>query len=81
MPPRWTATSWRLLVVAGLTEAGEHAQASLLASNGLRISEALGANIATLGLKRGHWTITVVRTGGKSSPCPSPHAWPAPSTS
>src|SRR5438309_2199381 len=33
--------------------------------NGLRISEALGANIEALGLERGHRTLTVTRKGGK----------------
>ena len=38
---------------------------SLLAINGLRISEALGANIEALGTERGHRTLTVLRKGGK----------------
>jgi integrase/recombinase XerD len=38
---------------------------SLLAINGLRISEALGADIDKLGLERGHRTLTVLRKGGK----------------
>jgi site-specific recombinase XerD len=54
-----------LLVAAGLAGPVQHALVSLLALNGLRISEALGANIADLGLERGHRTITVVRKGGK----------------
>ena len=33
--------------------------------NGLRVSEAIGANIEALGLERGHRTLTVVRKGGK----------------
>lgn len=40
------------LVAAGLSSAQDHALASLLALNGLRISEALGANIEDLGLER-----------------------------
>jgi hypothetical protein len=54
-----------LLVAAGLGTAAEHALISLLAINGLRISEALGADIDKLGLERGHRTLTVLRKGGK----------------
>ena len=42
-----------LLVAAGLGTAAEHALISLLAINGLRISEALGADIDQLGVERG----------------------------
>jgi integrase/recombinase XerD len=54
-----------LLVAAGLGAPNEHALISLLAINGLRISEALGADIDKLGLERGHRTLTVLRKGGK----------------
>ncbi|HVA75374.1 MAG TPA: tyrosine-type recombinase/integrase [Acidimicrobiales bacterium] len=54
-----------LLVAAGLGPAAEHALISLLALNGLRVSEATGANIETLGLERGHRTLTILRKGGK----------------
>src|SRR6059058_894292 len=54
-----------LLVAAGLGASNEHALISLLAINGLRISEALGADIDKLGLERGHRTLTVLRKGGK----------------
>jgi integrase/recombinase XerD len=54
-----------LLVAAGLGSPNEHALMSLLAINGLRISEALGADIDKLGLERGHRTLTVLRKGGK----------------
>ena len=54
-----------LLVAAGLGTAVEHALSSLLAINGLRISEALGADVDDLGLERGHRTLTVLRKGGK----------------
>lgn len=54
-----------LLVAAGLGTAAEHALISLLALNRLRISEALGANIESLGIERGHRTLTVLRKGGK----------------
>lgn len=54
-----------LLVAAGLGAPNEHALISLLAINGLRISEALGADIAALGLERGHRTLTVLGKGSK----------------
>jgi site-specific recombinase XerD len=54
-----------LLVAAGLGSAQEHALMSLLALNGLRISEALGADISAMGSERGHRTLTVLRKGGK----------------
>lgn len=54
-----------LLVAAGLGTAPEHALISLLALNGLRVSEATGANIEALGLERGHRTLTILRKGGK----------------
>ena len=53
-----------LLVAAGLGAPNEHALISLLAINGLRISEALGA-IDALGIERGHRTLSVLREGGK----------------
>jgi site-specific recombinase XerD len=54
-----------LLVAAGLGAAVEHALISMLALNGLRVSEATGANIEALGLERGHRTLTILRKGGK----------------
>jgi site-specific recombinase XerD len=54
-----------LLVAAGLGGPAEHALVSLLAINGLRVSEALSADIEALGLERGHRTLTIVRKGGK----------------
>jgi integrase/recombinase XerD len=54
-----------LLVAAGLGPAAEHALISLLALNGLRVSEATGADIDHLGLERGHRTLVVTRKGGK----------------
>jgi len=54
-----------LLVAAGLASAAEHALVSLLAINGLRVSEAIGADIKALGIERGHRTLTVLRKGGK----------------
>ena len=50
-----------LLVAAGLGPPPEHALISLLALNGLRVSEATGADIEHLGLERGHRTLTVTR--------------------
>jgi integrase/recombinase XerD len=54
-----------LLVAAGLGAAGEHALISLLALNGLRVSEATGADIEALGVERWHRTLVVTRKGGK----------------
>ncbi|HXZ76631.1 MAG TPA: tyrosine-type recombinase/integrase [Streptosporangiaceae bacterium] len=54
-----------LLVAAGLGAPTEHALISLLALNGLRVSEAVGADIEALGVERGHRTLVVVRKGGK----------------
>ena len=54
-----------LLVAAGLGAPAEHALISLLALNGLRVSEATGADIEHLGLERGHRTLTITRKGGK----------------
>jgi len=54
-----------LLVAAGLGHPAEHALISLLALNGLRVSEAAGADIEALGVERGHRTLTITRKGGK----------------
>ncbi len=59
-----------LLVAEVLGPAGEHALISLLALNGLRVSEAIGANIEALGVERGHRTRTVLRKGGKTVTIP-----------
>jgi len=53
------------LVQAGLGLPRDHALASVLALNGLRISEALGADIEALDFERGHRTLKVLRKGGK----------------
>jgi integrase len=45
-----------LVVAAGLGPPCEHALILLLALNGLRVSEATGADIEHLGLERGHRT-------------------------
>jgi integrase/recombinase XerD len=54
-----------LLVAAGLASARDHALISLLALNGLRVSEAVGADIERLGLERGHRILVITRKGGK----------------
>jgi integrase/recombinase XerD len=54
-----------LLVAAGLGQPDEHALISLLALNGLRVSEATGASIEALGVGRGHRTLVITGKGGK----------------
>src|SRR6266852_9665343 len=54
-----------LLVTAGLGPPAEHALISLLALNGLRVSEATGADIEAMGLERGHRTLVITRKGAK----------------
>ena len=54
-----------ILVAAGLSSPRDHALVSLLALNGLRVSEAIGADIERLGLERGHRTLTIMRKGSK----------------
>lgn len=68
-----------MLVAAGLATGGDHALISVLALNGLRVSEAIGSDIEDLGLERGHRTLTILRKG--LSPCRSRPGRPAPSTS
>jgi integrase len=64
-----------LLVAAGLGPAAGHALISLLALNGLRVSEATGADIEHLGLERGHRTLVITPQGrqGRDHPARSPH--------
>src|SRR5689334_18244582 len=50
-----------LLVAAGLGSPAEHALISLLALNGLQVSDATGADIEHLGLERGHRALTITR--------------------
>ncbi len=59
------------LVQGGLSSPQDHALCSLLALNGLRISEALGADIEQLGLEQGHRTLVVHRKEAR----PSPSRW------
>jgi integrase len=49
----------------GTGAAPDHALISLLALNGLRVSEATGADINALGVERGHRTLVITRKGGK----------------
>ncbi len=58
------------LVQAGLGSPRDHALASLLALNGLRIPEALGADVADLDFEGGHRTLKIVRKGGKHATIP-----------
>ena len=63
-----------LLVAAGLGSPAGHALISLLALNGLRVSEATGAGIEALGIERGHRTLVITRKGGKVVTIPlAPH--------
>jgi len=59
-----------MLVAAGLGSPAEHALISLPVLNGLRVSEATGADIEHLGLERGHRTLTITRKGGKVATIP-----------
>src|SRR5437762_13160906 len=59
-----------MLVAAGLGPPAEHALISLLALNGLRVSEATGSDIQALGVERGHRTLVITRKGGKARPVP-----------
>ena len=58
------------MVQAGIGTQREHALASLLALNGLRVSEALNADIDDLGFERGHHILRIIRKGGKSAVVP-----------
>jgi integrase/recombinase XerD len=55
---------------AGRGPPAEHALISLLALNGLRVSEATGASIEALGVERGHRTLVITRKGGKGVTIP-----------
>ena len=71
-----------LLVQAGLGATRDHALVTLLAMNGLRISEALNADVDDLDTERGHHTLRIVRkVGGRRSVCDlasPPQASPVP---
>jgi integrase/recombinase XerD len=59
-----------ILVAAGLGTPAEHALISLLALNGLRVSEAVGADIEDLSNQRGHRVLAITRKGGKKAIAP-----------
>jgi integrase/recombinase XerD len=65
-----TAELARLLEVAESSNARDHALVSLLAFNGLRISEALAADVEALSWERGHRTLALLRKGGKRATAP-----------
>jgi integrase/recombinase XerD len=54
-----------LLAAAGLGPPAERALISLLALDGLRVSEATGAGIEHPGPERGHRAVVITRKGGK----------------
>lgn len=58
------------LRTAAESSSRDRALAYLLAFNGLRISEALGADVGALGQERGHRTLAVVRKGGRRATVP-----------
>jgi integrase/recombinase XerD len=58
------------MVQAGIAKPRDHALASLLALNGLRVSEALNADVEDLGFERGHHVLQIVRKGGKRATVP-----------
>jgi integrase/recombinase XerD len=65
-PPSWTATSSAASSSRpGSGRPAEHALISLLALNGVRVSEATGADIEHMGAERGHRTLVITRKGGK----------------
>jgi integrase/recombinase XerD len=59
-----------IVVAAGLGTPAEHALISLLALNGLRVSEATGADIEDLSTQRGHRVLAITRKGGKKAIAP-----------
>lgn len=54
-----------LLALAASSSPRDDALVSLLVLTGVRISEALGADVADLGAERGHRTLALRRKGGK----------------
>jgi len=59
-----------LLAAAERSGPRDHALACLLGLNGLRVSEAVGADVADLGQERGHRVLAVRRKGGKRQLAP-----------
>ena len=53
-----------------MDSARDHVLAWLIALDGLRISEALGADIDDVEFERGHRTLKIVRNGGKTAVIP-----------
>ncbi len=71
----------RLLTTARRSGRRDHALVTLLLLNGLRISEALRANVHDLGEQRGHHTLRIVGKGDKPALVPlAPLAWDSLST-
>lgn len=62
----------RLLYAAERGTVYEYALVSLLALNGLRVSEALGIDIESLGAQRGHRTVSIIGKGNKPATIPMP---------
>lgn len=62
----------RLLYEAETGTPSEYALVSLLALNGLRVSEALGIDITDLAVQRGHRTVSIVGKGNKPATIPMP---------
>ena len=58
------------MVQAGIGTPRDHALASLLGLNGLRVSEALNADIDDLGFERGHHVLQIIRKGGRRATVP-----------
>ena len=58
------------MVQAGIGTQRDHALASLLGLNGLRVSEALNADIDDLGFERGHHVLQIIRKGGRRATVP-----------
>jgi len=65
-----TSELGRLLEAAEASGPRDYALVCLLALNGLRISEALGADVEAMGWERGHRTLALVRKGGKRATAP-----------
>jgi hypothetical protein len=57
------------LVAAGLGPPAEHALISLLALNGVRVSEATGTDIEALGVECGHRTVVITARAARSLLC------------
>jgi integrase len=60
----------KFLAAAEAASARDHVLACLLILNGLRVSEACGADVADLGLERGHRVLMVVGKGDQHTLVP-----------